>query len=292
MTPDELLEQFHTQVRLHDRDAAPGFVVDRDGPVHRTYPPDAGGARRHGRVPRGPRRRPRPLGRAAGGVLQRRGARSWSGRPTATTSRPTCPSGWCGPGSSPTTPRSCCSAGAPTWCTTSTLPDGTRLREITSDEDWERVRVSVDPVWGEDTSWVNDALRAEQRRDPDLLIAVVAEDAATLEVLSYGVLRLQPGTEFCGLWGGSTLAQWRGAGCTARSPRTAPGWPSTAATPTPAWTPHRTRAPSSSGSGCTPWPTPGPTCSTPAGCGGGRFADPLTEPPDAPFGCRCPPTAG
>jgi hypothetical protein len=37
-----LLELFHTQVRLHDRDAAPGFVVDRDGPVHRTYPPDAG----------------------------------------------------------------------------------------------------------------------------------------------------------------------------------------------------------------------------------------------------------
>ena len=42
MTADELLEQFHAQVRLHDRDAAPGFVVDRDGPVHRTYPPDAG----------------------------------------------------------------------------------------------------------------------------------------------------------------------------------------------------------------------------------------------------------
>ena len=37
----ELLELFHTQVRLNDRDAAPGFVVDRDGPVHRTYPPDA-----------------------------------------------------------------------------------------------------------------------------------------------------------------------------------------------------------------------------------------------------------
>ena len=41
MTPDELLQRFHTQVRLPDRDAAPGFVVDRDGPVHRTYPPDA-----------------------------------------------------------------------------------------------------------------------------------------------------------------------------------------------------------------------------------------------------------
>jgi ribosomal protein S18 acetylase RimI-like enzyme len=72
--------------------------------------------------------------------------------------------------------------------------------------------VSVDQVWGEDTSWVNDALRAEQRRDPDLLTAVVVEDAATLEVLSYGVLRVQPETDFCGMWGGSTLAQWRGRG--------------------------------------------------------------------------------
>ena len=97
------------------------------------------------------------------------------------------------------------------------LPDGTRLREISTDEDWERVRVSVDTVWGEDTSWVNDALRAEQRRDPDLLTAVVAEDAATLEVLSYGVLRAAagaPSSAGCGVarpWpsGGA-------AGCTAR----------------------------------------------------------------------------
>ena len=74
------------------------------------------------------------------------------------------------------------------------------------------MRVSVDQVWGEDTSWINDALRAEQRRDPDLLAAVVVEDAATLEVLSYGVLRVQPETDFCGLWGGSTLAEWRGRG--------------------------------------------------------------------------------
>ncbi len=42
MTADDLLQLFDSQVRLHDRDAAPGFVVDRDGPVHRTYPPDAG----------------------------------------------------------------------------------------------------------------------------------------------------------------------------------------------------------------------------------------------------------
>ena len=217
MTPDALLEQFHTQVRLRDRDAAPGFVVDRDGPVHRTYPPDAA---EHGAMVECPeglgddpdhwvaRQVEFFSGAGPGGRVE--DLRLRRARRPARAAR-------AGRASSPTTPRSCCSAAAPTWCTTSTLPEGTRLREITADEDWERVRVSVDQVWGEDTSWVNDALRAEQRRDPDLLIAVVAEDAATLEVLSYGVLRLQPGTDFCGLWGGSTLrAVARAAGCTAR----------------------------------------------------------------------------
>ena len=42
MTPDDLLTRFHTQIRLADKDAAPGFVVEHDGPVHRTYPADAG----------------------------------------------------------------------------------------------------------------------------------------------------------------------------------------------------------------------------------------------------------
>ena len=42
MTPDDLLTRFHTQIRLADKDAAPGFVVEHDGPVHRTYPLDAG----------------------------------------------------------------------------------------------------------------------------------------------------------------------------------------------------------------------------------------------------------
>ena len=212
MTPDALLEHFHGQVRLRDRDAAPGFVVDRDGPVHRTYPPDAA---EHGAMvecPEGLGDDPDHWVARQVEFFTARGPGRWSGRPTATTSPPTCPSGSCGPGSSPTTPRSCCSGRCADLVHDVDLPAGTRLREISTDEDWERVRVSVDPVWGEDTSWVNDALRAEQRRDPDLLTAVVVEDAATLEVLSYGVLRLQPETEFCGMWGGSTLAQWRGRG--------------------------------------------------------------------------------
>ena len=125
----------------------------------------------------------------------------------------------------------------------------------------------VDTVWGEDTSWVNDALRAEQRRDPDLLTAVVVEDAATAR--GAVVRRAPPAAGAPSSAGCGAGRPWRSggaAGCTARWSATGPGWPSTAATPTPAWTPHRTRGPSSSGWGCMPSRTPGPTSSTPPRC--------------------------
>ena len=67
------------------------------------------------------------------------------------------------------------------------------------DEDWERVRASVDPVWGKDTSWVNDALRAEQRARPRPPDRRRRRGRRTLEVLSYAVLRLTPGHHFAGL---------------------------------------------------------------------------------------------
>ena len=95
------------------------------------------------------------------------------------------------------------------------LPAATRLREISP----TRLGPGAGerrPVWGEDTSWVNDALRAEQRRDPDLLTAVVVEDAATLEVLSYGVLRVQPETDSAGC---GAARPWRSGGAVGSTAR-------------------------------------------------------------------------
>jgi hypothetical protein len=211
LTRQMLLMQFHTQVRLRDRDAAPGFVVDRDGPVHRTYPPDAA---EHGAMvecPEGLGDDPDHwVARQVEFFAARGQTVEWK---TYGYDEPAdLPERLVRAGFVADDPEVVLVGRCADLVHDVDLPDGTRLREISSDEDWERVRVSVDTVWGEDTSWVNDALRAEQRRDPDLLTAVVAEDAATLQVLSYGVLRLQPETEFCGLWGGSTLAQWRGRG--------------------------------------------------------------------------------
>src|SRR5918994_1555180 len=155
MTPGDLLARFHTEVRLADRDAAPGFVVDRDGPVHRTYPPN----------------------------------------PTEHGAMVECPEGL---GDDPVHDVA--------------LPGGVRLRDIETDDDWDRVRVMADLVWGTDSSWVNDSLRVEQRARPDLMTATVVEDSASGAVLSYAVLRLTEGSSFCGLWGGSTLPEWRRRG--------------------------------------------------------------------------------
>jgi len=211
MTPDALLEHFHGQVRLRDRDAAPGFVVDRDGPVHRTYPPDAA---EHGAMvecPEGLGDDPEHwVARQVEFFTARGQVVEWK---TYGYDEPAdLPERLVRAGFVADDPEVVLLGNCADLVHDVELPAGTRLREIVADDDWDRVRVSVDQVWGEDTSWVNDALRAEQRRDPDLLTAVVVEDAVTLEVLSYGVLRVQPETDFCGMWGGSTLAQWRGRG--------------------------------------------------------------------------------
>ncbi len=37
MTPDELLDVFHRRIRLPDADTIPGWKVEHDGLVHRSY---------------------------------------------------------------------------------------------------------------------------------------------------------------------------------------------------------------------------------------------------------------
>lgn len=211
MTPDELLERFHTQIRLADRDASPGFVVDRDGPVHRTYPPDPGAAGAMVESPEGLSDDPGHWVARQADFFTGRGQRvEWKTY------------GYDAPadlpvlleraGFVPEDPEVVLLGRCADLVHDVPLPDGVRLRDVESDDDWERVRVMADAVWGSDSSWVNDSLRAEQRARPDLMTATVAEHVATGDVLSYAVLRLTEGTEFSGLWGGSTLPAWRRQG--------------------------------------------------------------------------------
>lgn len=92
-------------------------------------------------------------------------------------------------------------------------PEGIRLREVTELADLERIAEMERAVWSTDKSHLVSGLAAEIAADPTGITVVVAEtttDPAT--VVSAGWVRYVPGTGFATLWGGSTLAHWRGRG--------------------------------------------------------------------------------
>jgi len=88
---------------------------------------------------------------------------------------------------------------------------GVRLREVTDRVDLDRIATMEEEVWGDGSrDYLADSLARELAADPDGLLVVVAEDDA--RVVSAGWTRYVPGTEFATLWGGSTLAEFRGRG--------------------------------------------------------------------------------
>lgn len=89
-------------------------------------------------------------------------------------------------------------------------PDQVRLRAVTDRADLERIRVMQEAVWQADCSWLPDRLEREIAGPGDPCVVVVAE--AGDEVVSAAWARFHDGTEFVSLWGGSTLAAWRGRG--------------------------------------------------------------------------------
>lgn len=91
-----------------------------------------------------------------------------------------------------------------------TPPDGVHLKEVVADADLARIADMESAVWGIDRGWQADALAKEIAADP-ASITVVAVEAGG-EVVSAGWVRYVTGTGFATLWGGSTLAPWRGRG--------------------------------------------------------------------------------
>jgi GNAT superfamily N-acetyltransferase len=89
------------------------------------------------------------------------------------------------------------------------LPDGVTIQEIVERRDFGRIAELEQAVWREEQGWVDD-LADERETDPDGLRVFVA-DADGLTV-SAGWVRFPSGTEFATLWGGATLAEWRGRG--------------------------------------------------------------------------------
>ena len=90
------------------------------------------------------------------------------------------------------------------------LPDGVSLREVTGGPTSTGSRALEEAVWDEAaTAWLADSLEAE-------LALIPTRSASSSPRPATGrLLRLDPvrgGTDFATLWGGATLAAWRGRG--------------------------------------------------------------------------------
>ncbi|WP_443063640.1 GNAT family N-acetyltransferase [Streptomyces sp. NBC_00663] len=89
-------------------------------------------------------------------------------------------------------------------------PDGVTLRRVTADADMRRIAAMESAVWGQDRGWLADDLIGRVAAAPDEIAVYVAE--ADGEVVAAAWLAFRAGTDFASLWGGSTLAAWRGRG--------------------------------------------------------------------------------
>ncbi|WP_018549195.1 GNAT family N-acetyltransferase [Streptomyces sp. LaPpAH-108] len=90
------------------------------------------------------------------------------------------------------------------------LPDGVTLRRVTAVSDLRRIAAMESTVWGEDWGWLADDLAARIENAPQNIVVLVAE--ARAEVVCAAWLVFKDGIDFGGLWGGSTLKEWRGQG--------------------------------------------------------------------------------
>jgi GNAT superfamily N-acetyltransferase len=88
------------------------------------------------------------------------------------------------------------------------LPQEVSIRSTVAPADMRRIAAMESEVWHEDWSHLADDLIG--RVQTGTMVVFVAEAGG--EVVSTAWLVFKPGTEFAGLWGGSTLAEWRGKG--------------------------------------------------------------------------------
>jgi hypothetical protein len=91
-----------------------------------------------------------------------------------------------------------------------TPPDGVELRRVTEEADVRAMSAMADEVFGDPVSddMANALLRRLARNDGMELWVAEADG----RIVSAGRLEPVRGTNFAGIWGGSTRAEWRGRG--------------------------------------------------------------------------------
>lgn len=128
-------------------------------------------------------------------------------------------------------------------------PEGVTVRRVTSDADMRRIAAMESAVWGEDQSWLADDLIGRVAAAPDDIAVYVAE--ADGEVVCAAWLVFRTGAGFASLWGGSTLAEWRGRGIYRALVAVRAALAVSAGSPICTWTRPTTARPSCAGSACT-----------------------------------------
>ncbi|MGO4805177.1 GNAT family N-acetyltransferase [Arthrobacter sp. 2MCAF15] len=90
------------------------------------------------------------------------------------------------------------------------LPPGISLRRVTEERDIRAMSAMQDEVFGDPVSDGNaDPILHRAALDDGMELWVAEHDGA---IVSAGRLEPVPNTDFAGIWGGATRAQWRGQG--------------------------------------------------------------------------------
>jgi ribosomal protein S18 acetylase RimI-like enzyme len=213
-TPAELLDVFHRRIRLPDADTIPGWKVEHDDLVHRSYAEGPGGG--------GFVETPRGLGDDPDAVIERqlaffreRGlAFEWKtyayDKPADLGAR------LVRHGFTAEDPETLILGDVETILQRPlTLPTKVVIRDVEDAADFHRIAVLTDSLWHNGLERIEEQLAGEARMFPDRLVVSVVEnalDAPTGPVLTSGWIRFHPGTGFASLWGGGTLPEWRRRG--------------------------------------------------------------------------------
>jgi GNAT superfamily N-acetyltransferase len=209
VTPDELLQTFHAQIRLADRDVALGWRLERVGQVRRCYPDDP--------AERGLIEAPEGLGDPDAAIAAERDFFAGRGQPvewkTYTYDEPAdLPDRLVAAGFVAEEPESLILGELDRIASQpSALPSKVRIRAVVTEEDFERIGDLQVAVYDE-SHRMSRQLYEEWQAAPDRMSVSLVEQAAGGPALTAGWVRYHPGTEFVSLWGGSTLPQWRRQG--------------------------------------------------------------------------------
>jgi len=210
-TAADLLHRFYEQIRLADRDHGPDLTIERDGWVHRAYPPDPADPRAMIESPRGLGFDPdAEIARQARFFTDRGQQVEWKtysyDEPTDLGERLTAA------GFVAASEEALLLGAATRLIEPVPLPSRYAVRAPAGDVEWDQVEALDEAIFGAGAGRFARLFRAEEAADPHHVRSVVVVDEASGRIVAQSVLRLVADTDFAGLWGGKVHPDHRGRG--------------------------------------------------------------------------------